>query len=281
MKTKIYGEPKDYFFHHDISEKQTIDIHLHDAYEVFQTLNHHLVYFVEGTTYTLKKHDIIITNTNEIHRPITNHLKGAYNRRFIQFKPSAFLPFFNSNYNPFYIFETHEKGASNQLSLTREACQEINMLFETLAKLNDYPSPASDLLMKANLVQLFVALEKSQASKKKTHRPGTTDPRITDIIHFINTHYSEKISLASIAKTHFLDKYYLSHLFKENTGFTLQEYLQSKRIKEAKRLIGQGYLITTAAKDCGYSDYSNFYKTFCKLTNQSPKAYQQGLKKGL
>jgi AraC-like DNA-binding protein len=71
-----------------------------------------------------------------------------------------------------------------------------------------------------------------------------------------------------------MDKYYLCHLFKDVTGFSLLEYVQSKRIQQAKMLITQGTGIMEAARMSGFDEYSNFYKTFSKLVKMPPKKYK-------
>jgi AraC-like DNA-binding protein len=75
-----------------------------------------------------------------------------------------------------------------------------------------------------------------------------------------------------------MDKYYMCHLFKKTTGFSLLEYVQSKRIQYAKILLHKGVNISEASRQCGFEEYSNFYKTFKKLVKLSPKQYRDSLR---
>jgi len=74
----------------------------------------------------------------------------------------------------------------------------------------------------------------------------------------------------------FLSKHYLYHLFKEQTGFSLSEYVRNKRIIKAKELLIEGVSITQLPHMIGFSDYSTFYRTFKNITGVSPKDFLKG-----
>jgi len=126
------------------------------------------------------------------------------------------------------------------------------------------------------LIQLFVELD----TLYQSINPGSeyslnTDPRILPIIEYLNKEYAQPFSLDKLSRKYYIDKYYLSHLFKENTGFTIYEYVQSKRIQKAKSLIQEGEPISKVSTECGFLDYSNFYKAFKKLVQMSPSNYKR------
>jgi len=80
---------------------------------------------------------------------------------------------------------------------------------------------------------------------------------------FIRTNYKKKIKLIDISKAIYLSPYYLSHIFKRETGATLMEYLAKVRIEEAKYLLENTQWNTTRiAFQVGYSDQSYFCKVF-------------------
>jgi len=67
-----------------------------------------------------------------------------------------------------------------------------------------------------------------------------------------------------------LDRHYLSRLFRENTGQSIQDYLVTTRLEEAARLLLLGHSVQDAALLCGYEDVSNFSKMFKKKYGKSP-----------
>lgn len=93
------------------------------------------------------------------------------------------------------------------------------------------------------------------------------------VMEYINANYMNNISVAEIAAFLKLDRKYLSRIFKEKTGFTVQEYLISKRLSEAKKLLKSGYSVSESAYMTGYNDAFNFSKAFKKHFGASPRKY--------
>ncbi len=97
---------------------------------------------------------------------------------------------------------------------------------------------------------------------------------------FIRTNYKKKIKLVDISKAIYLSPYYLSHIFKRETGITLMEYLAKVRIEEAKYLLENTPLNTTRiAFEVGYSDQSYFCKVFKKIEGIPPYDYKKRMKR--
>jgi two-component system, response regulator YesN len=93
---------------------------------------------------------------------------------------------------------------------------------------------------------------------------------------FIRANYKKKIRLADISKAVYLSPYYLSHIFKKETGSTLLEYLTKVRIEEAKQLLeNTSWNITRISFEVGYSDQSYFCKVFKKLEGIPPYKYRK------
>lgn len=95
----------------------------------------------------------------------------------------------------------------------------------------------------------------------------------SQVMGYINVNYMNSVSVAEIATFLKLDRKYLSRIFKDKTGFTVQEYLISKRLSEAKKLLKSGYSVSESAYMTGYGDAFNFSKAFKKSFGISPKNY--------
>ena len=97
---------------------------------------------------------------------------------------------------------------------------------------------------------------------------------------FIRANYKKKIKLIDISKAIYLSPYYLSHIFKKETGSTLLEYLTKVRIEEAKYLLENTQWNTTQiAFEVGCSDQSYFCKIFKKSESISPSDYRKRMKR--
>jgi AraC-like DNA-binding protein/ligand-binding sensor protein len=99
---------------------------------------------------------------------------------------------------------------------------------------------------------------------------------VKNAVEYIARHFSEEISLASVADTLHVNTSYLSTLFRQVTGTTFKEYLNRIRIEEAARLLSNtDYPVMEIAIACGYKDQSYFTKVFKKLTGLTPRQYRQ------
>ena len=97
---------------------------------------------------------------------------------------------------------------------------------------------------------------------------------------FIRANYKKKIKLIDISKAIYLSPYYLSHIFKKETGSTLLEYLTKVRIEEAKRLLeNTSWNTTRISFEVGCSDQSYFCKVFKKNEGISPYDYKRRMKR--
>lgn len=108
----------------------------------------------------------------------------------------------------------------------------------------------------------------------------TTNTRIKKLrmfktaLAFIEEHYSEDLSLESIADVCSLNANYFCRSFKELTGKTPMEYLNYYRIESACELIAStDKPLIDIALLCGYNDYSYFIKVFKKYKGITPHKY--------
>lgn len=103
-------------------------------------------------------------------------------------------------------------------------------------------------------------------------QPIETHDYITVVKEYIDANYFLQISVADIAKHVNLNPSYLSRVFKQKMGKTIQEYLISVRLRHAKYMLNkEGKNVTEAALFCGFNSPANFSKCFKKYYNCSPK----------
>lgn len=97
------------------------------------------------------------------------------------------------------------------------------------------------------------------------------------IIH-IDSDLSSDLSLKTLANLQNISASYLSSLFKKETGQTVTDYVNQKRMRLAMQLLGTTKLqIQTIAQHCGILDVNYFTKMFKKYTQQTPKEYRKAI----
>ena len=99
---------------------------------------------------------------------------------------------------------------------------------------------------------------------------------ISSVKSYVGALYMQQISVEDIAERINLDRRYLSRIFKQKTGKTVQEYLITVRMEEAKKLLENGYSVVESAHLCGYEDACNFSKMFKRITGISPGKWKTG-----
>ncbi len=104
--------------------------------------------------------------------------------------------------------------------------------------------------------------------------------QISAVLEYLQEHLAEKLTLERVASEFFISKYYLSHCFKEATGFSVMEYVINTRILRARRLLQDGYRVQTAGEMVGFQSNEHFIRTFTSLTGLPPKQYAKRFSQG-
>lgn len=250
-----------------------IATHIHDCYELFYFTSGDLTYYIEGQAYKLCPNDIIITNSRELHRIIFNS-KCRYERKYIHFKPEYISSFQTNEYNMLYFIENRKLGQFNKISAEDVFAYKINELWEQIEQASLDSSPESQIMIKALFVQMLIAMNK--VFSKNNNSLGDRhkyDPKIIALLDYINRNLNERLTLDLLQREFYVNKYYLCHIFKRHTGFTVIEYITYKRVMMAMEFLMSGMSALDAAHAVGYGDYSTFYKAFKTITGFSPKQY--------
>ena len=111
------------------------------------------------------------------------------------------------------------------------------------------------------------------ADGKRPEESGS--PIISEVKSYIDNHFTESLQLKDIAGAHYISRFYLSHIFKEETGDSLFAYINKVRISKSKMLLLDSAVnLVDVAGLCGFDDQSYFTKVFKKATGISPKKYR-------
>ena len=78
----------------------------------------------------------------------------------------------------------------------------------------------------------------------------------------------------TLAKKFFVSKYHIAHVFKENIGLSIHQYITKKRLDLCQEAISGGMSIKDAYHQYGFGDYSSFFRAFKKEYGISPKDYR-------
>jgi YesN/AraC family two-component response regulator len=102
------------------------------------------------------------------------------------------------------------------------------------------------------------------------------ESKVYSVARYIHAHYPEELSLEFLAKHFGISTSYLSHRFKNVTGFSVTDYIQMTRIRNAQALlINTKIPITEISEPCGFNCFSQFNRVFRKHIGMSPSTYRK------
>ena len=135
---------------------------------------------------------------------------------------------------------------------------------------------SKDLKLQSLLYEfLSIIIETSDSSASQETTNSNKNTYINMAIEFVQINYSRNIKVAEIAKYLNLDRKYISLLFKNTVGVTLQQYLIAYRINKAKVMMTDSNLsIGDIARSVGYEDPLVFSKSFKKINGKSPSEFR-------
>ncbi|PYI56200.1 response regulator [Paenibacillus flagellatus] len=104
---------------------------------------------------------------------------------------------------------------------------------------------------------------------------------IETVLHYVQSHYHEDVSLEKVASLVYLNPVYFSQLFKQKTGQGYKEYVIHVRLEHAKRLLLNPTLkLADIAEKIGYQDMRHFAQLFRKKYGATPTEYRQRMANG-
>jgi len=99
--------------------------------------------------------------------------------------------------------------------------------------------------------------------------------QIRPAINYIDANYNKHVTLADIAKASHLSVSRLAHVFKEQMGITIIDYLTSVRIERAKQLLlATNQSCTEICFEVGYNNQSYFTRTFKNFVGMTPRQFR-------
>lgn len=252
-------------------------LHSHNGFEIFYFYQGIANYIVGDGIYQLKPGDMLIFNGKFLHQ--TNPSEDEpYVRSFINFMPSLFenyLPedilnaligLFNSPHGQLIHWEGREKIA-------------IEKLIDEMVEEFQEESCGYIPLTKAYLSQLLIKIyrkSKDEIQSSSETQSSQKEKHVLRTLKYMSDHFRENLTLDQLANELHVNKHYMCHFFKEVTGFTINKYLASRRIEEAKSL-----LVTTAdsigniSEDLGFNSAVHFSRLFKQYVGISPQMYRK------
>jgi len=249
--------------------------HLHQDYEIYYLAKGERIYLINGEEYLVKNQHLVFIDKNVIHKTVKKS-NQVYERMVINFR-ECFLGLGEEH----IVKQLFENGPYI-ISIPQNKRDLINTIIMRLFEEYQKNLKERDLYLKSLLSQLLIESNRllegarpKESMKVSSQQDKTGKNEIEKIISFINSHYTNDISLGVLSHHFHVNEQYISRLFKKYTGCSFIEYLNAIRINEAKRYLIHTILkVNQIAGKVGYSNHVHFWRVFKRNTGMSPNQFR-------
>lgn len=254
----------DYVYTVDNSPKNDEEFMLHnhnDRYEIVLFLSGNAQFHIEGNIYNSHPHDIFIARPLEMHHNyFLSH--DQYKRVVIHIMPR----FFQQHHCEYLeqVFINRTLGVDCQIP-ARIVDKEM---YHLIMKINQYLKDGAYDIAKCVLLEFLYLLNHIQ---EPLTAPVAADKHVNNLLLYINEHLDSDLSLDKLSGEFYINKYHLCRTFKKVTGYTLNHYINYKRLLLVRELHSKGQTLLEASTNAGFNNYAHFYRMYRKEFGTNPR----------
>lgn len=261
-------------FHYREPRPNMVEVHHHDFYEVYYLLAGEVEFWVDGKIIRMQPGELLLINPMELHRPVINDANAVYERIVIWINKEYLESLDSEQLKLSSCFDNTQPGHTH---LIRPAPSERPALTTRIADLvrefysRDY---GSDICAYGLFLQLMVQLNRMARSAEENHEEQQQlSPLVQEALLYISENITQELSLESIAAQFYISKYHLSHAFTREMGISIYRYILMRRLLMARQMLTAGESAGQVCRNCGFSDYTSFYRAFKSEYGISPREY--------
>lgn len=252
--------------------------HSHPWFELYYFHGGKGNYLIGDKIWVLAPGDLILMNGMTLHCPNVDPTV-PYRRTIVHFDPAfvkafADLPLSVNLLQPFYELRNY------RIRLTGEIRAEVEEHLVRLIKLDRFGGKAAGdrfLLQFLDFLLLVSDLCQRDSDMQPCVFPSEKERHVQNMIDLLERHYHEDLHLEQLEERLHLNKYYLSKLFKEVTGFTIFDYLYHRRINQAKIhfMLDRHCTVTDVCYKVGFKHPSHFTRLFKSRVGCTPEQFRK------
>ncbi len=183
------------------------------------------------------------------------------------------IHFFGSNMES--IYEKYlESGGTPAFKISN--MEAFLQLWEHIFYHASSDAQSAEMEIYSSLVSLITGLIGECENINTVSYSAHSDHSLQNIKNYLDTHYTEKITLDFLSGKFFINKFYLTRIFREKFGISINSYLMQLRITHAKRLLRFTDLsIDKISHECGMNDANYFSRVFKKVEGTTPGQFRR------
>ena len=234
--------------------------HLHREIELFYVIVGQIQLILDGTEYILNEGDFSFCFPNQVHQ-----IKSIGHTR-------AQLSIFSPDFLSMYETEFLNYHPMKPVIYRHELSKECTMLITSLM---NYNSDCCDLRIAHGYLTALTGIL-LESLHLVSNNSSTYPNSLHLLLSYINSHFTEQISLASISKELGMSTYYISHLFSDKIKTSFTSYLNQQRVGLALQLLKNPELsVTEVCYRSGFNSTRTFFRVFRDLVKITPLQYRK------
>lgn len=243
----------------------THPFHWHENYEICQVINKPCSFRIDGELIAADVGDIVAIGDQTVHQFIIK--EDDTDIRVIQFNPNILFGITDK----ILPLKTHIRACETEKDA--ELMNNLDSLLNLMEYEENIDNSEKNNYYKSITAALYFFLQRYFSDTEKS-RPGkSTKGDFYRIAEYINEHYKESITVNSIAAHFYFSRGKLSSVFKKYAGVGMNEYINQLRIKNANKLLLQGYSSTDAALSSGFESIRTFNSCYKRIMGMTPGEY--------
>lgn len=258
-----------HYFHLLDTAGQERDFHFHEFDKLVLLLSGRVTYAVEDRRYDLRPWDILLVRHHAIHKALIDR-REPY-ERVILYLDGAYIDRSAPEAGLMRCFDRADETGNCLVMPDGAERDSLSGLLRSMEAALADERFGAEVLRRSLLMQLLVLVNRAAPGGGAGSPARRYDDKITQTLTYINEHPDGDLSAEGLSERTFLSKYHFMRRFKEQTGVTVHAYILQRRLTAAARLIRGGVPAGKAAADCGFADYSTFYRAFRRTFGASPK----------
>jgi len=249
--------------------------HMHSEYEIYVLLEGEQYYFIEEKTCHVTAGTIMLIGKEKIHW--TGKAGCSRQKRILVEIKEEWLDSFlkkNGFWSLQQLFHTYQMLTPKEWEF-KEICRLLLEVKEEIAE----KKLGYEIIVKMKISQVFIVIMRYGMDSYKERRIEEKSTEkyhiVQKAVKYIQNNCEEKLLIQEVADALFISRCYLSRIFKEYTGVTVNEYIVIQRVQKGKKLLQQEeYSITKISELAGFESITYFGKVFKQYTGKTPRMYR-------
>jgi AraC-like DNA-binding protein len=237
------------------------DLHCHREYEIYYLIEGELEFRIGNQIYRLEPRSLLLVPPGRIHG-VKIPSDRLCHRVAVHFLPEMLDPLEQEVFSPLFYME------QNHYPPPDPRPRGIEPLVQGLLECRPMEGNLQPIALRCRIVSLLAQICRLQSRAPLQAVPA--DPRIQDILAYLNDNLPKPISLEKVSRKFSISKNHLNVIFKTGTGSTINRYIRMKRLALARKELASGLGSEEAALNAGFRDYSTFFRAYKALFGDPP-----------